>query len=461
MNTLDNLKDEYIKEKLKQDKTISNKANHVFENFKITNKEDVLNQTEENNQTKKYKTINRYLAYAASFLFVIMVGVGTLAYKQSNNNIGTQTTVNPAIIKNSEVLVSNEQIAKETENDYFAVKLTKENAVIIQLKQKAIDKYNANTTTDKQYEVSGVISIISDVFVGSIGSEESQYVMLLLKDGTIEYVDVLSNYSQYNEFNFKNDGLIYGYYDIVGFEQNKESQNGTTKYCVYAINKDGVKEEIIIRDDNEQKVKEDNEQKVVENLPTFTSQDGEKTFIINSKPGDYIQMSGWAGASNNVYYIDNECLYHLSLVDGAKTKLITGVDSIKFDVNSEKVEVTLKTNYVINKGDPYLNIKKDVISIKDYYNETEYTIKNEYGNADAVSTIKGRDFTVLPGGSARSYVYYISGSDLYEVQLVDNFPKRKIAEGIQSLTNSENEKIIATKGENTKVLVQINYIEYK
>ena len=177
MNTLDNLKDEYIKEKLKQDKTISNKANHVFENFKITNKEDVLNQTEENNQTKKYKTINRYLAYAASFLFVIMVGVGTLAYKQSNNNIGTQTTVNPAIIKNSEVLVSNEQIAKETENDYFAVKLTKENAVIIQLKQKAIDKYNANTTTDKQYEVSGVISIISDVFVGSIGSEESQYVM--------------------------------------------------------------------------------------------------------------------------------------------------------------------------------------------------------------------------------------------------------------------------------------------
>ena len=63
-------KDKYIKQKLQQDKDISNKANNVFKNFKGGNQMD--------NKEKRTITIsfNKFMAIAASFVIILFVGVG-------------------------------------------------------------------------------------------------------------------------------------------------------------------------------------------------------------------------------------------------------------------------------------------------------------------------------------------------------------------------------------------------
>lgn len=63
-------KDKYIKQKLQQDKDISNKANNVFKNFKGGNQMD--------NKEKRTITIsfNKFMAIAASFVIILFVGIG-------------------------------------------------------------------------------------------------------------------------------------------------------------------------------------------------------------------------------------------------------------------------------------------------------------------------------------------------------------------------------------------------
>ena len=63
-------KDKYIKQKLQQDKDISNKANNVFKNFEGGNQMD--------NKEKRTITIsfNKFMAIAASFVIILFVGVG-------------------------------------------------------------------------------------------------------------------------------------------------------------------------------------------------------------------------------------------------------------------------------------------------------------------------------------------------------------------------------------------------
>lgn len=455
---MDKIKDEYIKKTLQQDKVMSSKANNVFEKFKLEN-EQTLNNNQNNETLFKYKKINKYLAYVASFLFLIFIGTGIVVYNQSNNNVKIDTTV----IQNDKRLVENEQIIKQSQNDYYIVSLLKDNIVTIQLKQKAIDKYNVNSTPDTYYEVKNVISKVSDVFVGTIGSEDNQYVILLQENGTIQYIDILANYSENNKFEFKNQGTIYGYSDIVSVEQEQKSKSNEIIYYINAVNNKGTRQEIII-DKNEElqteQVNANSNNTTEENKKSFTSQDGTAVYTIDAKEGDYIQAFGWAGASNNVYYIKDNCLYHMSLVDGSTTKLITGVNKISYNTDLEKINVDVTDGYIIHKQDVYLNISA-LVNISENEEEISYTIKNEYGSADQTKEIKGKDFTTLPGGSTRTCVYYISGQDLYEVKLLDDFPTRKIAEGIEGLSNENNEKIIATKGENAKILVSINYIEYK
>lgn len=83
-----NKKDIFIKEKLKQDKKISNKANKIFENIK---EEFELG----NNEKKVIKiSLNKFLAIAASFVIVALLGTGLYITKFKKNDLIAETKPN-------------------------------------------------------------------------------------------------------------------------------------------------------------------------------------------------------------------------------------------------------------------------------------------------------------------------------------------------------------------------------
>ena len=76
-----NKKDMFIKEKLQQDKKISNKANEIFEHVK--EEFDM-----ENNGKKSIKiSLNKFLAIAASLVIVGFLGIGLYATKFKKNDV--------------------------------------------------------------------------------------------------------------------------------------------------------------------------------------------------------------------------------------------------------------------------------------------------------------------------------------------------------------------------------------
>lgn len=83
-----NKKDMFIKEKLQQDKKISNKANMIFENVK--EEFDV-----ENNGNKVIKiSLNKFIAIAASLVIVGVLGVGLYATKFKKNDVIAEKETN-------------------------------------------------------------------------------------------------------------------------------------------------------------------------------------------------------------------------------------------------------------------------------------------------------------------------------------------------------------------------------
>ena len=83
-----NKKDMFIKEKLQQDKKISNKANKLFENIK-----EEFNV--ENNEKKVIKiSLNKFIAIAASLVIVGFLGIGLYATKFKKNDIIAETQIN-------------------------------------------------------------------------------------------------------------------------------------------------------------------------------------------------------------------------------------------------------------------------------------------------------------------------------------------------------------------------------
>ena len=88
-NVNDEQIDKIIKEKFKQDNTISDKASSVFANFKppVENKTTIKQETMQANQNVInalfYKRLNKFLSVAAVSLTVVLVG-GTTLYFNKN-----------------------------------------------------------------------------------------------------------------------------------------------------------------------------------------------------------------------------------------------------------------------------------------------------------------------------------------------------------------------------------------
>ena len=69
----------------------------------------------------------------------------------------------------------------------------------------------------------------------------------------------------------------------------------------------------------------------------------------------YITASGYAGASDNVYYTKNGVLYHEKLSTKEKTKLAEGVKKIELDI--ETLIAYKGKNFKIIKEDNYVTYK--------------------------------------------------------------------------------------------------------
>ena len=541
----DEEKDLFIKKKLQQDKTISSKANDIFKNFEnqyLTSDENKSIETDDKNNrdSKKsnsndnvvelkthsfFRTIRNFTAVAASFVVAISVGAGVAIYSNGNVNknsesdysmvnIDKSTTASDytvAEVKNEEVKVEENVEKKVHENNLIKAVLTNDGNVAIQLKKDFLEYHKLKADTTKMYKVSRINGNVKDVFVCSMVSKEFPYVLLLMEDNTVEVVQILNEKTTATggtkgyEFEFYDQGKIEGLKNIESFEEKTEPWVDSQKefYYVNAIKKDGTRKQI----DNLERV---NMNDVSTNRVTFKSQDGEKTYSIYADESDYIQAFGWAGASNNVYYINDNCLYHKSLVDGSEIKLATGVDSIDTDEDGYII-VRLKFTNFIHRYDQYIKLEqynvteskiidkkeddnfivclksdgsitiemkkgsKDKIGAKEYFKEnyiynfyaSGYSVHvyNEYSNYD--SRKQGSNYysnataIYLDKVGTKEHTYLAFATKNNEVVIVDLYLFVKDSVGGSFESEPGQDSFIVTRGKHEKSIDELNTIDLK
>ena len=394
-------RDEFIKRKFKEDTVISDRANNVFKNFEkqiydesiknnpinnVSNLNNTINtdfhtnmnkvqknniENMSNNYNNKdnvsdfmfYKKLNKILSVAAVFLCAIVIGAGTFLYNRKPNIESINITTKSVTVKNEELKFENEQVLKESENEYVKASLIGKKDVAIQLKDKFIKSYGVNLSSNKQYKVNNITKNVSDIFVGSIISEDRPYVMLVMEDGTAESIQILDdNFSISNnyEFYFCSQGKISGLSDVAGFEQKTRnfSYSNSKYYYINAIRKDGKRKEVELgyyNDwDDETKIlfnslneanisrhqEEENTKKYGKDYYKYTESDYEynNITVLNQK-------NGFA------YYKDNDNFYRINKSTGEETLLASGVSGTVRDNSDGRITVLLKQSYKIYETD--------------------------------------------------------------------------------------------------------------
>jgi len=404
---LDEEKDLFIKKSLQQDKTISSKANSVFKNFENQylnsnkNNEKTANKNQEINKSSKDKNtynlfskIKTFTAVAASFVVAVSVGTGLAIYSNIGNNndnnseyksinidkVSTAADYTVVEVKNEEVKVEEKEENKElktSENNLIKASLLSDGSVTVQLKQDFSRLYKLKLDSSKMYKVSKISGKVQDIFVCSMVSKEFPYLLLLVDGGTVEVVQIFSEENTpgtASELFFYDQGKIEGLKNIKSFEEKTEPIADSEKlyYYVNAIDKDGTKKII----DNLEYV---NMNDISNNKVTFSSQDGNKKYSITADEDDYVQGFGWAGASNNVFYINDNCLYHKNLIDGKEEKLLTGAESIKIDEDGVIVVKEKFTNCV-HKRNQYVKLEQ--------YNVTDSKVIDKKENENYIVCLK-------------------------------------------------------------------------
>ena len=268
-------------------------------------------------------------------------------------------------------------------------------------------------------------------------------------------------------FEFYDQGKIEGLKNIEKFEEKTEPWIDSEKdfYYVNAIKKDGTRKQI----DNLEYV---NMNDVSTNKVTFKSQDGEKTYSIYADEENYIQAFGWAGASNNVYYINDNCLYHKSLVDGTETKLVTGVGSIYTDEDGNIV-VKLKFESFIHSYDQYIKFEQYNVTDSKIIDQKEddnfivclkedgsITVELKKGSKDRIGTIEYFKENYI-------YNFYVGDYSVHVYNKYSNYDSRKQGSNYYSNATAIYLDEIGTTGQTyfafatkDKELITINIYEY-
>ena len=105
---------------------------------------------------------------------------------------------------------------------------------------------------------------------------------------------------------------------------------GVCIYYALNLNENKKEEKQVIELENTPKKDEPYENETTLN-DNFGTQEEEKE--IDLKYDQYITASGYAGASNNVYYTRNGVLYHLIISTNQTIKLAEGVEKIESDLD--------------------------------------------------------------------------------------------------------------------------------
>ena len=376
----------------------TSKTSKISEKIEITENEDQnkikdINRIEskdgkksiEQNTNKTYRSpfsLKKLTAIAASVIVASSIGVGSALltsgrsnkYMTDNSEPSQISSINiingsnaadyiTAEVKNEEVEVEEEFELKVSENEYARAVLTSKGDVVIQIKNDFKDAYKLKIDTNKMYKVSDISETIADIFVGSVNTAENVVLFLLTDKGYVHCVQLNYGATTLNESNkyelcFFDQGKIDGLRNVTGFEE-KQEQNVLSDepfYYINAIFSNGSKK--LINDLYDVDMNEYTTQSIV-----FSSQDGQRRYSVNAKAADYKIASGWEDASNNVYYINDGCLYHLSRSDGTTIKLVTGVKSIEND-EEERIIVNLKepNKVVIHKLDSHIILNDYEIS---------------------------------------------------------------------------------------------------
>lgn len=360
---MDELKDKYIRQKLQEDKFVSDNVNDVFEKFKrekMLNIEEISKEEFKKDNNKivqffSYKRMSKFLSVAAVFLCIIIAGSASIYYNiTGKNNYNVNISSNSINSNNGGFKYSKEEIISQSENELINVLLINNQDVVIQLKDKFIKLYNLNLSSNEQYKVNGITKPVKNVFVGYVVNNQFPYVFLVMEDGTAECVQIINDTkipSGDYQFKFSTQGTIEGLYDVVGFEQQTRtfSYSPDKYYYVNAIRNDGVKKEIEIGyyndwNDKSTRTYDSLNQKYIQSFDqNAIVDDGSNDVIENNKIIYNLNIDNsysYYMLDNNFYRIDNE--------SKAEECLATGINGVLRDNSDGKLTVLLNEKYTIN-----------------------------------------------------------------------------------------------------------------
>lgn len=369
-------KDDFIKKKFQEDDVITDKVNKVFEDFKKNSSKyigdsksisELKKNTNNKNQNEKvisfftYQNINKFLSVTAVFLCVVLVGMGTLLKNRSTEIENIDIITKSVSVKNQELMFSNEEVLKYSENNLVKASIIGDRQIAIQLKENFINLYNLNLSSEKQYEVTNINKNVKDVFVGCMISFDTPYVLLIMEDGTVECIQILydrvvptDNY----EFNFFSQGKILGLYDVVGFEQcyRNYTNSNTLYYYINAIREDGKKKEIELgyfnnwNDDTSITYNMLNQKYIDKEEEKEVSDDEVDNKTNSEKENSNIKYIQSETDSNIAYYLENSDLYKIDLKTNNSISIASGVTSF-YKEEEGQLMAWLDEEYAINEID--------------------------------------------------------------------------------------------------------------
>ena len=388
--------DRIIKEKFKQDTTISDKANSVFANFKpeVTNKTSVKQETIQASKNAInmlfYKRLNRVLSVAAVSLTVVLVG-GTALYfnkdkiqSNSNNQISQNETVTYTktyAIKNEPLNYSNEQLVKEVENHYVKAYLVGNTDIGVEFLYDYWDELNRESVkvSSAIYKIDGIKGNIKDIFVGNAENSVIPYLFVLMEDGTAMYVDLHGYYNVVSDLYYYAVPLE-GLTDIVGFEEKSRnfSYSNTEYTYVNAIRSDGKRKEVELGKVNDWN---DTSTTVFDkyNEKYISTHNG--TGIPDDNKGDF-EVDGihyWSVDVDNryVYYMKGEfahnTLYRVERSNGKETAIAYGISAMARNNSDGRISFYVNSdgNYVIYELDNNIVYRHSDESIINEVTKTE------------------------------------------------------------------------------------------
>jgi hypothetical protein len=403
--------DRIIKEKFKQDTTISDKANSVFANFKpeATNKTSIKQETIQASKNAInmlfYKRLNRVLSVAAVSLTVVLVG-GTAIYFNKDKIQNNPTSTNEVItytrtyaIKNEPLQYSNEQVVKEIENHYVKAYLIGNTDVGVEFLYDYWDELNSESVkvSSATYKIDGIKGNIKDIFVGNAENSVIPYLFVLMEDGTAMYVDLHGYYNVVSDLYYYAVPLE-GLTDIVGFEEKTRnfSYSNTEYTYVNAIRSDGKRKEVEIG-----KVNDWNDTSTATfdkyNEKYISTHNG--TGIPDDNKGDF-EVDGihyWSADVDNryVYYMKGESiyqdLYRVERSTGNETLIASGIGAMARNNQDGRISfyVNSNGNYIIYELDNnivYRNYDESIINEVTKTEEPENKTENTTSNTTNTTT---------------------------------------------------------------------------